>query len=306
MNFTTDNEGFAWADNVASARKETLHHDLVSLPFTNRTSPVEKGQVLPLIVHRAGANGPKQRQTVVEERHNEFVEKNLLNWGESSPYTIDWNALNAATDLLVDGVISGDLAKVQQALNNHADPNTTVSVRDPMALSTDADAQYVTVPIGVAAAIRGREVAIANGDKLANAPFKEIATLLLMHNNTPQISIGGNPDGSGGSAIGYVASGIKLYEPNAGLEGFEHRVVAIPMSVSSALGAAAPMCLVDGNVPAQTDGLVWGEALPKDARNNFMDLIDTQKSAFDESIARFRSRRATSPHVSSILKAKQP
>lgn len=305
MNFTTDNDGFSWADNVPSARKETLHHDYVSMPFTNRTSPVEKGQLLPLIVHRAGANGPQQRQTDVEERHNEFVEKNLLQWGESSPYTIDWNALNAATDLLVDGVISGDVAKVQQALNNHADPNTTVSVRDPMSLTADAEAKYVTLPIGVAAAMRGREVALATGDKLALAPFKEIASMLLMHKNTPQISIGVNPDGSGGNAIGYVAPGVKLFGDAAGLEGFENRVVAVPMSVASVLSGAAPLCMVDGAVPAATDGLVWGEALPRDARNNFMDLIDTQKSAFEESINRFRSRRATSPQVSP-LKAKQP
>lgn len=304
MNYITDNDGFSWADNVASARKEVLHHDFVSLPFTNRSSPIEKGQVLPLIVHRAGANGPQQRQTMVEEKHNEFIEKNILQWGESSPYTIDWTALNAATDLLVDGVISGDVSKVQQALNNHADPNTTVSVRDPMAFGSDADAQYVTLPIGVAAAMRGREVIVASGDKLAGAAFKEIASMLLMHKNTPQISVGSHPDGSG-SAIGYIAPGVKLFGDDAGLEGFEHRVVSVPMSVASAVSAAAPLCMADGNVPAQTDGLVWGETLPKDARNNFMDLIDTQKSAFDESIARFRSRRATSANQPSAIKIKQ-
>lgn len=306
MSHTTDNDGFSWFDNVPSARQEKLHHDFVSIPFTNRTSPIEKGQVLPLIVHRAGANGPKQRQTIVEEKHNQFVEKHIKEWGESSPYTIDWNALNAATDLLVDGVISGDVAKVQQALNNHADPNTTVSVRDPMSLTADADAKYVTLPIGVAAAMRGREVALATGDKLANIPFKEIASLLLMHKNTPQISIGVNPDGSGTNAIGYVAPGVKLFGDVAGLEGFENRVVAVPMSVASALSSAAPLCMVDGAVPAATDGLVWGEALPSDARNNFMDLIDTQKSAFDESINRFRSRRATTPTSSPVTAKRQP
>lgn len=301
MNYTTDTDGFQWATNVAPARKETLHHDFVSMPFTKRSSPIEKGQVLPLIVHRAGANGPRQRQTMVEEKHNQFVEKKIAQWGESSPHTIDWNALNAATDMLVDGVINGDINKVQQALNNHADPNTTVSVRDPMALSNDETAQYVTLPIGVAAAMRGREMMVATGDKLSNVPFKEIASMLLMHKNTPQVSIGVNPDGSGGSAIGYVAPGVKLHK-DAGTEGFEHRVVAVPMSVASAVSSAAPLCIVDGAVPEATDGLVWGEALPQDASKNFMDLIDPEEVSFDQSLARFRSRRAAI--ASSVLKLK--
>lgn len=299
MNYTKDSDGFEWADNVGSARKETLHHDFVSMPFTKRSSPVEKGQVLPLIVHRAGANGPQQRQTIVEEKHNQFVEKQIMQWGESSPYTIDWNALNAATDMLVDGVISGDINKVRQALSNHADPNTTVSVRDPMALSTDALAQYVTLPIGVAAAIRGREMMVATGDKLSNVPFKEIASILLMYKNTPQVSVGVNPDGSGGNAIGYIAPGVKLYK-DAGSEGFEQRVVAVPMSVASAVSAAAPLCIVDGAVPEATDGLVWGEALPRDARNNFMDLIDPEQVSFEQSLARFRTRRAAISAPSSL------
>ncbi len=57
--------------------------------------------------------------------------------------------------------------------------------------------------------------------------------------------------------------------------------------------------------PEATDGLVWGEALPDNARNNFMDLIDTQKSAFDESINRFRSRRANTTVQPSVAAKRQ-
>jgi len=300
---TPDADGFIWMDDVPSAKPETLHHDFVSVPFTGRSSPVEKGQVLPLIVHRPGQNGPQTRQSGVEQAHQAFVENQIQKWGESSPYTVDWKALHAATELLVDGVISGDVGKVQEALSRHADSQTTVSVRDPYASATDSTAAYVTLPIGVAAAMRAREVAVASGDKLAGAPYKEIASMLLMHGNSPRVALGAHPGPEGGSAVSYTAQGLQLHGDTAGWDSVENRVVSVPLSVLNAIGAAAPLCLVDGAVPEQTTGYIWGEALPKIAERNNMDMIDTQFAAMDESIKRYRARR-TAPVASSGFKIK--
>lgn len=289
--YTVDKDGFEWADNVPSARQEKLNNDFVSMPFSGMSSPIEKGNVLPLIVHKAGATGAINRRTDVEGQYQSFVDSQLKQWGETSPHTIDWQALNAAHALLLEGVIEGDAAKVKTALQNHADPNMLVSVRDPNAEASDPFASYVNMPIGVAAVLRGRELAVASGNKLAAAPFKEVAAMLLMDGNTPRISVGNSPDGNG-SAIGYTAFGVKLYGNDAGADSVENRVVNVPMSVRNAVSAAAPMCMVDDKVPAATNGVVWGEDLPKDARNNYMDMIDTKQSSLSDSLERYRLRRA--------------
>lgn len=298
MKFRTDADGFSWNDDLLNKEEkpQKIEQDYVSMPFTGLRSPLMPGQVLPLIVHEAGAYATPDRQSSLRQNYNAFVEKNTTMWGESSPHHIDWKALNAATHLLVEGVIAGDVNKVQEALQHHADPNMTVAVRDPLALSSDNSAEYVAMPVGVAAVLRGQEVAQSTGNKAAAAPFKEIGALLLMNGQTPRIEVGNNPNGDGGSAISYQAFGVVALGDQAGFDSIETRVVAIPLSVRTALGSVAPMAIVDNNVKPQTNGVVWGEEIPKKAAE-YMDLIDMREAAFTDVLTRFRQRQAQQPAI---------
>ena len=299
MNNKIDELGVEWFDVDASrASQKWRHTDFVSLPATGLRSPELPGRA-PLIKHEAGANGPVDRQIMVQQRHAQFLEGKIQQWGPCSPYTTDWDALLSATNDLVKGVINGDIGLVRQALANHADPGMTVSVLDPNSLTQDpSHPQYVALPIGVAALLRGKEVATQSGNKADQAPFKEIGQLLLMDGATPRVSVGASPDGVG-SALGYQAFGVKVYGDEAGMESLEHRVVSIPLSVYNLVGAAVPMAMVDNRIEPATNGVVWGEDLPSDARNNYMDLLDPQEDSIKDSIQRFRQRRATASRPSS-------
>lgn len=293
MNTKIDALGVEWFDVEASRLSQKARHtDFVSLPVTGVSSPAAAERPS-LIKHEAGATSDIDRQIVVQQRHMQFVEKKIEQWGPCSAYTTDWDALLSATKDLVNGVVSGDVSLVRQALSRHADPSMTVPVLDPNVSHHTATApQYVSLPIGVAALLRGKEISAQSGNKADLAPFKEIAQLLLMDGNQSRVTVGVSPDGQG-SALGYKAFGVKVYGNDAGMESVEQRTVSVPLSVCTLVSSVAPASMVDHKVAPSTDGVVWGEDLPSDARNNYMDLLDPQGDSMKDSIQRFRQRRAT-------------
>ena len=293
MNNTPDDLGIQWFD-VPSSKAPVVQSDFVSMPFTGMSSPASASG-LPLIKHEAGAVGPSARSRGLQKIHAKFMDAKIQEWGPSSPYTVDLQALTSATRQLVAGVIAGNINQVREALQNHADPTMTVAVLDP---NKDSPSSYVSLPLGVAALLRGNELVQQTNDKAALAPFKEIAQLLLMNGSSPTIEVGNAPDGSG-SALSYKAYGVKLYGDEAGMESIETRVINIPMSVRNLVSAAVPLAMVDNQVTPATDGMVWGEDLPVQARNNYMDLIDPQGDTLKDSIQRYRQRRSEKPGGSS-------
>ena len=293
MNNTPDDLGIQWFD-VPSAKTPVVQSDFVSMPFTGISSPASASG-LPLIKHEAGSVGRSSRSRGIQKLHTKFMDAKIQEWGPSSPYTVDLQALTSATRQLVSGVISGNIDQVRDALKNHADPAMTVAVLDP---NKDSPSSYISLPLGVAALLRGNELVQQTNDKSALAPFKEIAQLLLMNGSTPNIEVGNAPDGSG-SALSYKAYGVKLYGNEAGMESIETRMVNIPLSVRNLVSAAVPSAMVDNQVTPATDGMVWGEDLPAEARNNYMDLLDPQGDTLKDSIQRYRQRRSEKPSGSS-------
>lgn len=291
-----DNNGFEFFD-VEKSKDEKVHADFVSMPFTGLISSIEKGEVLPLIVHKAGHNGFGLRQEKIQQVYDDLIETQTKKWGESSPWTADWLALNKATNNLVKGVIDGNLNQVKEALQKGADPQMTVEVKDPCALKGQQDSSYVALPIGVASLLRGKEKYASQQDKDVLNNYKEIAHLLLSSQTKCSIEVGNHPDGSGQSALSYKAFGLSLYGSNSGSETLETRVVTIPLSLRTALGSLLPNCLVDDKVTPATEGMVYGEDIPKQARNNYMDLIDPKEISLTNSVEKFRLRQAQKKSV---------
>lgn len=277
--------GVEWFDVESSKRKARLQ-SFVSAPYTGLSSPTAHGQPFPLIKHEVSAGAPFRKQQKDHQLHQKFIEQKVQTWGPSSAFSVDWNALQSATHSLVDGVIKGDIEKVKRALSNHADPNMTVSVLDP---NNATGTKYVVVPLGVAALLRGKEVA-DQGNNVAGS-FKEIATMLLTDGTGPRVSVGNHPQGFG-SAIGYHARGMSVDGDNAGADSVEHRVVEIPMFLRTMIGSAVPEAILDGAVADATDGLVWGEEFSASAPKSYLDLVDAQEITVQTKIEEYRHRRA--------------
>ena len=283
---TVDQDGVEWMSLPDPASVQRPNR-LQAAPFTNIASPIGAEHSHPLIDHSFGAGLPFARQERGRRNYELFEQGKIQSWGPSSPNAVDWRELKAATAQLVHALINGDVAAARQAIASGADPDMTVSVRDPMQLGATSLAR-VEVPIGVAAVMRGRELAAAGSPSHAHA---ELAQMLLhTKSGQPRISLGVAPDGDG-QAVGYVVDGEKFMGPDAGQESREHRWARLPQPLFNAVARVCDKALIAGRVaPADPYGRAFGENVPD--HGGYMNIQDVQEGAMVNKILGRRARLA--------------
>jgi hypothetical protein len=191
----------------------------------------------------------------------------------------------AARLWMVKGVITGQQELVDKALAAFADPNAIVLAQDPNST------RLVPMPIGLAALLRGHAIAKAEGPEKA-APWMALSRKLLMSASGPRIRLGDDPSnpGSATSAISWNTFGFAA----SGADSVETRTISgISVALFGAIAKVLPEAIVDGPVPARTEGWVPGERL-SDRSSMALNLLAGQEFHvhLTRDLEHYRSRKA--------------
>lgn len=254
----------------------SIERKYLNVPFTDVVSPPE-ADGLPFVSHSPEHTAPFLSQhAATREAYHRRLEELTSTWGPSIPCKVDLDRLQEVTQQLIQGALAGDVPKVKRALQEGANPDTLVLVRDVCAKNP----QYVAAPLGVACAMYHAQTK----DRLMQDAHKAIVRLLLVRDGKSVVDIGPSPETSSMSA-GFSLPGITWGGEH------EYRQVPLTFAQSSTLAKFVPEGL-DNGVKYISGGVAYGEELPKEMKDTYMDLYDPSRDTLVDAIACFREQRA--------------
>ena len=226
-------------------------------------------------------------------------------WGESSPNTQDWNALQAANQRLTDAALTGHPEAIARAVAEGGNPLLMVAYPLPQA---DGSRPVVSLPVGVVALLCAQEEIQALGPNATPAlkraiqhGFEAVARpLLIAASGQPVVALGTHPDG--GMGLSFVAPGQSIDTDSDGFGGLAmvRRTYPLSMAASVALGKV-PELHVEHALAPSTLGLLQGEELSArthanhPTRPSVLNFVQGNEFEFHakEGLAAYRRQRTT-------------
>lgn len=267
--------------------KPGLKQAMLNTPLTNITTPAQ-ADGFPLVAHAPEYLAPYMMADQSRAKYHQALAQLTQTWGPSSPNQVDFQALQDATALLVQGALQGRVDQVNQALKSFADPNTLVLVKVSDQTASQA-AQYVPAPLAVAVAMHAQDVdrqmraQNKNASKEHLTGFQEVVRALAGPN--AHLDVGMDPSSqTRGTVVGYQVPSMIM---GADLE---YRHVPVTLAQSNMLTRFLPETL-DRAPQAVSDGVAQGEALPASLEGTYLDLCDPARDSLSQALENFRANR---------------
>lgn len=259
----------------------------LNVPFTDVTSPVgEDG--FPFISHSPDHTARFLGSEKTRSNYFKRLDELTSSWGPSTPLKLDFDRLKEVTSQLIKATILGDVPRVQRALLEGADPDTLVLVRDVCAKNPS----YLVAPLGVACAMLHAQ----DRQPMLQDAYKAITRLLLVREGKSVVDVGPSPEHQSMSA------GFSLPSIEWG-GNLEYRQVPLTFAQSGVLSKFVPESM-DRPVKNVSAGVAYGEELPTEMKDTFLDLYDPARDTLTSAIDRYRTAKPQNPSSASAPKMK--